>query len=178
MSEFARDERALAPANGSEEEDIVEADSDENVKRNLGMLSDKILPRMPKKKGRPHPPPPAPAIQEEEENLINSLLAQLDSRGNDSEPARSQQALSQTTALPKQNAKSRFLARQARKAASLAQASGQEDPAVQARLKQELEQEEGAIQRTCEELSLEVFNARRFACTPWLPPDFYSLDKP
>jgi OTU domain-containing protein 6 len=50
------------------------------------------------------------------------------------------------------------LARQARKAAALAQVSGKEDPAVQARLKQELEHEESAIQRTCEELSLEVFN--------------------
>jgi len=56
----------------------------------------------------------------------------------------------------KQDPKNRFKARQARKAAALAQSYSPDDPEVQARLAKEAQNETDAIKRVCKELSLEI----------------------
>jgi OTU domain-containing protein 6 len=117
---------------------------------------------MPKKKARPQRPAaataPAPA-QDDGDGLIDDLLAQLDSRQT-SDPSQASSPHRSDPAPPKQSAKSRFLARQARRAAAIAQASPQVDPATQERLQLEINQEEEAIRRTCDQLGLDVFHAR------------------
>ena len=113
---------------------------------------------MPKKKPRPQRPPPAIApAQDDNADLIDDLLAQLDDRHDSNLP---QPSLHPDPAPPKQSAKSRFLARQARRVAAIAQASPQVDPAAQARLQQEINEEEEAIRRTCDQLGLDIFHAR------------------
>ncbi|KAK2466956.1 hypothetical protein APHAL10511_001214 [Amanita phalloides] len=112
---------------------------------------------MAKKKSRPQrpsTPPPAP-IQDDDSTLVDDLLAQLDSNTQSSpwpQPPPSHPA------APKQNPKSRFLARQARRAATIASASPQIDPASQERLQREIDEEEKAIRRTCDQLGLDIFH--------------------
>lgn len=118
---------------------------------------------MPKKKSRPQRPTPAPTpapAQDDDDGLIDDLLAQLDSRHpSDPSPA-SLPHSDPPSAPPRQSAKSRFLARQARRATAIAQASPPDDPATQERLQLEINQEEEAIRRTCDQLGLDVFHAR------------------
>ncbi|KAF9564685.1 cysteine proteinase [Agrocybe pediades] len=96
---------------------------------------------------------------------MNDLLAQLDSR-NETVQAESANVLkemnlnAQADAIeskPKQDAKSRFNARQARKAAALAESYSPDDPAVQARLEKEAREELSAIEKVCNELNLEMY---------------------
>ncbi|KAM6500560.1 hypothetical protein JOM56_003574, partial [Amanita muscaria] len=90
-----------------------------------------------------------------DDSLVDDLLAQLDSQDNGPTLVSTQQAPSQIE-FQKQSAKSRFLARQARKAATVAQSSVEDDPATQARLQQEIKKEEEAIQRTCDQLGVQI----------------------
>jgi len=62
----------------------------------------------------------------------------------------------QMEAASKQDAKSRFKARQARKAAALAQTYAADDPAAEARLEKEAKDEERDIKRVCDELNVEI----------------------
>ncbi|KAF8212283.1 hypothetical protein K438DRAFT_1806285 [Mycena galopus ATCC 62051] len=107
----------------------------------------------------PSPPPP-----DEDDGLMDDLLAQLDSRDqtvaqesanvlNDMQINEQAEALE---AAAKQDAKSRFKARQARKAMALAQTYATDDPAAEARLEQEAKDEERDIKRVCDELNVEI----------------------
>lgn len=156
LSVRARAESVLAAAERSEETIAAVGNATNDA--------DKIPWRapMPKKKARPQRPAaataPAPA-HDDDDGLIDDLLAQLDSRQT-SDPSQVSSPHRSDPAPPKQSAKSRFLARQARRAAAIAQASPQVDPATQERLQLEINQEEEAIRRTCDQLGLDVFHAR------------------
>jgi len=110
---------------------------------------------MPRKKARR----PTPPVQPQDDNsLIDDLLAQIEDRQQPEQP----QSLSPhpDPAPQKRNAKSRFLARQARKAAAIAQASPNVDPAAEERLQLEIREEEEAIKRTCDQLALHLLHVR------------------
>ncbi|KAJ7470718.1 hypothetical protein FB451DRAFT_1400284 [Mycena latifolia] len=104
----------------------------------------------------------APPTDDDNE-LMDQLLSQLDSRDETvqqesaavlNEMQINKQA-DQIEAASKQDPKSRFKARQARKAAALAQ-NYVDDPATEARLLQEAKDEERDINRVCEELNLRI----------------------
>ncbi|KAJ7046735.1 hypothetical protein C8F04DRAFT_207845 [Mycena alexandri] len=107
----------------------------------------------------PSPPPP-----EDDGDLVDDLLAQLDSRdetvkqesANVLNDMQLNKQAHQLEGASKQDAKSRFKARQARKAASLAQNYAAGDPAAEARLEKEAKDEERDINRVCDELNLRV----------------------
>ncbi|CAA7271740.1 unnamed protein product [Cyclocybe aegerita] len=110
-------------------------------------------------------PTPPPIMNQDADELMNDLLAQLDSR-DETVQAESAQVLNdmnlneQANAIEKgkkQDAKSRFQARQARKAATLAQSFSPDDPEHQARLEKEAKDEDDAIKNVCRNLNLEVF---------------------
>ncbi|PPR06627.1 hypothetical protein CVT26_001169 [Gymnopilus dilepis] len=117
-----------------------------------------------KAKASPLPPPPPP-MDTPDDDLMNDLLAQLDSRDQNVQ-MESAQVLNEMNlnekadkieaTTSKQDSKSRFKARQARRAAALAQNYSQDDPEVQARLAKEAQDETDAIKRVCKELSLEI----------------------
>lgn len=108
---------------------------------------------MPRKKARPTTPPP---VLEDDNSLIDVLLAQIEDR---QQPEQPQSLPPHSNPAPqKRNAKSRFLARQARKAAAIAQASPNVDPAAEERLQLEIREEEEAIKRTCDQLGLHLFH--------------------
>ncbi|KAF9480123.1 cysteine proteinase [Pholiota conissans] len=107
---------------------------------------------------------PEPTMNQDDDDLMNELLAQLDS--NDTTVQTESAHLlndmdlnnlaTKMEASEKKDAKSRFKARQARKAALLAQSYAPDDPALQARLEQEAKEEYAAIQKVCTELGLEI----------------------
>ncbi|KAF8959043.1 cysteine proteinase [Flammula alnicola] len=107
----------------------------------------------------------APIMGQDDENLMNDLLAQLDSRDQtvQKESAHlindlnTEQDATKLEASEKKDPKSRFKARQARKAAMLTQTYSPDDPATQARLEKEAKDEEDAIRRICKNLLLEVY---------------------
>jgi len=100
----------------------------------------------------------------DDDQLVDDLLAQLDSRDESvkqesanvlNEMQLNQQA-DQIEASSKQDPKSRFRARQARKAVALAGNYADDDPAAEARLEKEAKQEERDINRVCDELNLQI----------------------
>ncbi|PPQ78090.1 hypothetical protein CVT25_015624 [Psilocybe cyanescens] len=104
-------------------------------------------------------------MNEDDSELMDDLLAQLDSRDQNVQ-AESANVLNEMNlnaqadlieASSRQDAKSRFKARQARKAAALAQSYSPDDPAVQARLEKEAKDEEDSIRQVCEQMSLEIY---------------------
>ncbi|KAJ7685140.1 hypothetical protein DFH06DRAFT_30874 [Mycena polygramma] len=106
-------------------------------------------------------PPPA----DDDDGLVDDLLAQLDSRdetvqqesANVLNDMQLNKQADQIEAASKQDAKSRFKARQARKAAALAQNFSADDPEAEARLEKEARDEERDIKRVCDELSLQIY---------------------
>jgi OTU domain-containing protein 6 len=108
------------------------------------------------------PPPQMPADDEE---LMDDLMAQLDSR-NQTVQSESANVLNEMqidkqvniaeSSGQKQDPKSRYLARQARKAAALAEHFSPVDEEADARLKQETKDEEKSIKRTCDELGVRI----------------------
>jgi len=109
---------------------------------------------MPRKlKARQPTPPP---VFEDDNSLIDDLLAQIE---DTQQPEQPQSLPPHSNPAPqKRNAKSRFLARQARKAAAIAQASPNVDPAAEERLQLEIREEEESIKRTCDQLGLHLFH--------------------
>ncbi|PFH54394.1 hypothetical protein AMATHDRAFT_53366 [Amanita thiersii Skay4041] len=95
---------------------------------------------------------------------MDDLIAQLDSREQEQQPATTQS--SQLDHAPKQTAKSRFIARQARKAVALAQAQAPDDPIARERLQNEIKQEEETITSICKDLGFQIFE---------IPPDGHCL---
>jgi len=105
-------------------------------------------------------PPPSQAV---DEDLIDHLLAELDSRDQNVQKESALvlkeiqvNAEAQPAVERKPNAKERFQARQARKAATLAELSVPDDPETSARLQREADEEKDSIKRTCEELGVQV----------------------
>ncbi|KAJ7632573.1 hypothetical protein FB45DRAFT_1026726 [Roridomyces roridus] len=109
----------------------------------------------------PTPTTSPPADGQDDEQLMDDLLQLIDSR-NEPEAVKQESAAvlneMQTTqqVSSKQDAKSRFKARKARKAAALAENYAQGDPEAEARLAKEAKDEERDISRVCEELHLQM----------------------
>jgi len=116
---------------------------------------------MPKKsKVKKHLPPPE--LNQDDNSLVEDLLAQLDSQEEESvSDLLSALTISESDKAPthagKQNLKSRFKARQARKASLLAQSFSKDDPQQQARLEKEAKDEDNEIRKVCKDLSLEIY---------------------
>lgn len=131
-----------------------------------------------------------PLPEDDDQELVNDLLAELDSR-NQTVQAESANVLNdiqlnkqadQTNSDLKKNPKSRFKARQARRAAELAQHHCPVDANADAQLEREAKDEEKAIQRTCDKLNVEIHEinpdghclfsavADQLACLSILPP--------
>ncbi|KAJ7156020.1 hypothetical protein C8R43DRAFT_998853 [Mycena crocata] len=108
--------------------------------------------------------PTAMSPQEDDDQLMDDLLAQLDSRDEtvqqESATVLNEMNLNKQADrlenASKQDPKSRFRARQARKAANLAQNYTADDPAAEARLQKEAKDEERDISRVCDELKLQI----------------------
>ncbi|KAI0362014.1 cysteine proteinase [Trametes cingulata] len=111
----------------------------------------------------PPTPPPADANMDDDE-LMDDLLAQLDSK-DDSVKHESAAVLNemqidkvadQLESAPKKDSKARYKARQARKAAALAETYAPTDAEADARLEREAKEEEEQIKTTCDELGLMI----------------------
>ncbi|KAI3610848.1 amidohydrolase family protein [Moniliophthora roreri] len=110
-------------------------------------------------------PPPPPLAQDDD--LMDDLLAQLDSRDQavrqeSANVIREVQHTAEEQVYRQQDSKSRYQARQARKAATLAEAYSAGDPEADARLEREAKEEEKNIKRICDELGVQMFEARAF----------------
>ncbi|KAI0637043.1 cysteine proteinase [Trametes polyzona] len=114
-----------------------------------------------KKMLSPPTPPPADTMVDDDE-LMDDLLAQLDSR-DESTRKESATVLNEMQigevadkleSAPKKDSKARHKARQARKAAALAESYAPNDAEADARLEREAKEEEEQIKRTCDELGL------------------------
>ncbi|TFK29898.1 cysteine proteinase [Coprinopsis marcescibilis] len=113
-----------------------------------------------KKSSTPLPPPPI--ANDDEDDLMNDLLSQLENADKNvqAESAKilddmhlNEQA-EQLEKNSKASAKDRFKARQARKAAALAQAYSPDDPAAQAVLERAAKEEADGIEQMCKELNV------------------------
>ncbi|KAH9854159.1 cysteine proteinase [Lenzites betulinus] len=108
------------------------------------------------------PTPPPPANMADDEDLMDDLFAQLDSKdsGTRQESAtilssmQIDQVAEKLEAAPKKDSKARHMARQARKAAVLAETYAPTDTAADARLEREAKEEEEQIKKTSDELGL------------------------
>ncbi|KAJ3485674.1 hypothetical protein NLI96_g4791 [Meripilus lineatus] len=109
------------------------------------------------------PPPPEPTMNDED--LMEDLMAQLDSKDKTVQEESAtvlnemqlNQVADQIEKSKKQDSKSRHQARQARKAAALAEKLAPVDAAADARVQKEIEDEENAIQATCNDLGVAMF---------------------
>ncbi|KAK7467120.1 OTU protein [Stygiomarasmius scandens] len=116
-----------------------------------------------KKASPPSQPATSPEIDDNE--LMDDLIAQLDSKDQTvqvesaivlQEIEINQQAKTAET-NQKKDSKSRFLARKAKKAAELVNSYAPNDAAEDARLEREAKQEEVDIKRVCDELGVQMF---------------------
>ncbi|KAJ3744629.1 hypothetical protein DFH05DRAFT_1490145 [Lentinula detonsa] len=106
-----------------------------------------------------HQSPPL-AESTDDAELLDDLVAQLDS-GNQTVQAESAQVIrdvqrQETLKDTKKDSKSRYQARQARKAAALAESYSPSNHETDARLMQEAKQEESDIKRICDELNVQI----------------------
>ncbi|KAI0316682.1 hypothetical protein OF83DRAFT_1059950 [Amylostereum chailletii] len=105
------------------------------------------------------PPPPDGVV---DDDLVDDLLAQLDARDEQvqNESATVLQEVQDNQDIvatkEKKDPKSRWIARQARKAAALAERHAPSDPEADARIEREAKEEEADINRICDELGLEM----------------------
>ncbi|EIW85224.1 OTU-domain-containing protein [Coniophora puteana RWD-64-598 SS2] len=112
----------------------------------------------------------APVSDANDEELMDDLFAQLDSREQTSavkgesatiiHDIQAKQVAEQSTSPPprKQDPKNRHQARQARRAAAFAESYPESDPNVAARLEREAKQEEEMIKSTCDQLNLHIYD--------------------
>lgn len=105
-----------------------------------------------------HTVPPS-SIQEDEQ-LMDSLLAELEARDQSGKAAPASGTTHPTESVQigskRQDSKARHLARQARKAAALAQHFSPSNPEATAEMEGEIRQEATSIKRTCDELGVQV----------------------
>ncbi|TFK76490.1 cysteine proteinase [Pluteus cervinus] len=118
-----------------------------------------MAPKKSKKKAPTTTAQDIPAIDNDNEDPLDDLLAQLDAR--DSRPVvPSKQATNedanQAESHRKQDAKERFKARQARKAAQLAENYVGSDAQAEAELERSIKEENEDIARSCRELNLRI----------------------
>ncbi|KAL0946947.1 hypothetical protein HGRIS_013106 [Hohenbuehelia grisea] len=115
-------------------------------------------------KKAPLPPPPSTDDFDDDE-LMGDLMAQLDSK-DQTVQAESATVLNemhinkqaeQIEASKKKDSKSKFMARQARKAVALAEKFAPEDKEADARLEREAREEEKAINRICDQLNMQMY---------------------
>lgn len=117
----------------------------------------------------PTPASPPPAM-DDDNDLMDDLMAQLDSRDQnvqaESATVLNDMQVNKAAATPpppptpqndESKARARYKARQARKAAALAEQYAPSDPEADARLKKEADDEERMIKRVCDERGLEIF---------------------
>ncbi|KAI0374815.1 cysteine proteinase [Pilatotrama ljubarskyi] len=124
-----------------------------------------MAPKKSKLKKMLSPPTPPPAdTNMDDDQLMDDLLAQLDSK-DDSVKQESATVLNEMQidkvadrleAAPKKDPKARYKARQARKAAALAETYAPTDSAADERLEREAKEEEEQIKKTCDELGLMI----------------------
>ncbi|KAH8106703.1 hypothetical protein BXZ70DRAFT_1003623 [Cristinia sonorae] len=107
--------------------------------------------------------PPPPSVSPEDDDLMDDLFAQLDSKDQtvqaESATVISEMQLNQTVNLDssgKQDSKARHRARQARKAAALAEQYAPNDAEADARIERETAEEKRIISATCDELGLQI----------------------
>ncbi|KAI0695925.1 cysteine proteinase [Cytidiella melzeri] len=106
---------------------------------------------------------PPPTINDDND-LMEDLLAQLDSRDKAAQEQSAEilkdasldSVASNLEKESKQDSRSRHKARQARKAASMAEQYAPSDPDADARLEREAREEERAIMQTCDELGVRM----------------------
>lgn len=104
-----------------------------------------------------HAVPPS-SIQEDEQ-LMDTLFAELEARDQPGEAAPASGTIHPTESVQnasKKHSKARHLARQARKAAALAQHFSPSNPEATAEIEREIRQEAASIKRTCDELGVQV----------------------
>ncbi|KAI8998702.1 cysteine proteinase [Trametes punicea] len=112
----------------------------------------------------PQAPPPVDTTIDDDE-LMDDLLAQIDSKD---ETVKQESATvlndmqidkvaDQLESAPKKDSKARYKARQARKAAVLAESYAPTDAEADARLEREAKEEEEQIKKTCDELGLIMY---------------------
>ncbi|KAG6820602.1 hypothetical protein H0H93_014518 [Arthromyces matolae] len=94
----------------------------------------------------------------DDEDLMDDLFAQLDSRDHSAQTIddSSEVQTEATNKRPRQDAKGRFLARQARKAAALEQSQPPPNAELESRLKKEADDEQRDISKICQEMSLQI----------------------
>ncbi|KAM5535222.1 hypothetical protein V8D89_011158 [Ganoderma adspersum] len=108
-------------------------------------------------------PPPEDLV--DDDALMNDLLAQLDSKD---EVVRQESATvlkemkvdelaNELDSAPKKDNKARFKARQAKKAAALADSYAPNDAEADARIQRQTKEEEANIKRICNELGLQIY---------------------
>lgn len=112
-----------------------------------------------------NPPPPAPTVEDDE--LLDDLIAQLDSGDKNVQNA-SAEVINDIQLLRfhenneprklKKHSKTRFLERQARKATEISQRHTPDDPQIDAQIERETKEEEESISTTCKLLGLELYN--------------------
>ncbi|KAI0646983.1 cysteine proteinase [Trametes meyenii] len=110
------------------------------------------------------PPPPAPTADTtvDDDDLMDDLLAQLDSKDESVKQESAtvlnemqiEKVADQLESAPKKDSKARHKARQARKAAALAESYAPTDAEADARLERATKEEEEQIKKTCDELGL------------------------
>ncbi|KAF5391286.1 hypothetical protein D9757_001928 [Collybiopsis confluens] len=106
------------------------------------------------------PPPPAPDTNDDAE-LLDDLMAQLDSpdptvQNESAQVIRDLQRSQGAENGQKKDSKNRFQARQVKKAAALAESYSPNDPEAEARLAKEARDEEADIMRVCDELNVQI----------------------
>ena len=117
--------------------------------------------------------PPPPPIDDGGGDLMDDLLAQLDSR-DASTPMKEEAAtvlrevsiVQAQHSAGKQDSKSRHAARQARRAAARADQYAPGDPAAEARLEQEAKLEEQIVNDVCQRYALEMYEVRTIKLFP------------
>ncbi|KAI0064626.1 cysteine proteinase [Artomyces pyxidatus] len=110
------------------------------------------------------PPSETPTLDPADDELMDDLLAQLDSRDkavqHESatvlEDMQVNQVVVQDEKAQRTDSKSRYRARQAKKAAALAEKQAPIDKNADAKLEREAKEEEKAIRRICDDLSLDM----------------------
>lgn len=109
------------------------------------------------------PPPPAPPVTEGDDGLVDDLLAELDARETDTSVKREASVVLQQVTMvqaqqsaAKKDSKARFKAREARKAAALAEQYAPTDHAAEARIQEEARQEEQVMKQVCADYGLEM----------------------
>ncbi|KAI0341719.1 OTU-domain-containing protein [Trametopsis cervina] len=129
-----------------------------------GSKRNKIRKALSPTKGLVDSPPPPPPITEDND-LMDDLFAQLDSRDQTTQETSAEilkdasidSVADDLDSAAKKDPKARHKARQARKAAALAEQYAPSDADADAKLEKEAREEERAINQTCDELGLRMY---------------------